>query len=461
MKIRKKIIWVIYIIFILTVIPSVLAAKEATFVSISLHSYEPSPVQPGQVMDFILLVDNLGGRTDDASLEIIEEYPFTLEHSQDIEEAKNLGSIGFSRRLQFRIRIADDAQDGITPLRVRYKDSNLKTGFREETFDINIETFDARLNILKVEQIPSEIVPGETGKLILTIENMDDRPLKNIDITLDVTNSFDMSTNMNNMISMQAMINARLEDVNRRIASGLSPLKGPTPMMVVKEDMETSQKSLRFSSFAIIDSSNQKNIKSMFSGEIVKVEFNVMALPDVQPNIYAIPVYLNYNDDDNSPFHVRADIPAIINDAPEIFVDIKSTNLRTTDFSSEVVFTVANRGLSELRYVTIEMAEDESITLLTAPRTIYIGNLAPGESKEGTYQILAEDEHIRFPINVEFRDSFNKEHQQKIELPFTIINRNYYRDLPYEMWIAWIILGVVVLVLTIFYVRQMAKKESE
>ena len=44
-------------------------------------------------------------------------------------------------------------------------------------------------------------------------------------------------------------------------------------------------------------------------------------------------------------------------------------------------------------------------------------------------------------------------------LELEIINRNYYRDLPFEMWLAWIILGLVILMVTMYYVKNMTKKK--
>ena len=429
-------------------------------VQVSLLEYEPSPVQPGQVMDVVIELDNLGTSVDDASLYIVSEYPFTVEHSQDVDSAKNLGSIGYSRKLQFRVRVADDAKDGITPLRVRYDDSfQTGKGYFEKTFDIDIQTFDAHVDIVSVQQVPPRLEPGEIGKVILTLLNADDRPLKNVDVTLDLTHSFDASSNMDNMIAMQAMVNARLEEVNRRVASGISPLTGATPMMNGNA-MDGANGNFEFKAFSLVDSTNQKTINRLGAREEVKVEFDIMALPDAMPNPYATPLYLNYNDEENNPFHLRVEVPLMIDAKPDLFIDIQSTNLRTDDIAANVVFTVANRGLSELRFITIELEDDESFRLLTAPRSIYVGSLLPGESKEGTFSILPEDKELNLTVVSNYRDSFNKVHEETSTIPFTVINKNYYRDLPYEMWISWIILGIVLLLVTIYYVRQMSNREG-
>ena len=454
MKIRKLLTSVVLILFLFPVVS--LAQVTSPNIGISILDINPDPIQPGQVMDLYIKVQNDGRITQDSSLEIVEEYPFTLEQSQDIDLAKYLGGITYSQRLLFRVRVAEDAKDGITPLRIRFKENKNQQSYYEEIFDINVGTFDARLNVIKVSQDPKYFKPGGSGKLIITLRNEDDQTLKNIDLNLDLTNSFDPSQNIDNVLAMQSLVNARLEEVNRRVASGLSPLKGATPMMSINSNQPNGMQ-YGFKALAPVGSSNQKTIKMLQSNKEIRIEFELMALPDSSPNIYAVPLYLNYNDEDNNPFQMRVDIPVTINSEPDLFVELKKTNLRTTDFAAEIVFTVANRGLTDLNYVTLELGEDDTITLLTAPRTSYIGNLAPGESKDATYQILANEDVILLRPITEYLDSFNNNHRKVKDISFTIINKNYYRDLPYEMWITWLILGLVILALTSFYVKHMSK----
>ena len=438
---------------ILIIASTMVSAQGFSGIGVSLLRYSPQPVQPGQVMDVYLQIANTGDPTTDTTLELIEEYPFTIENSQDRNRAKNLGSVSGTQTLQFRIRVADDAKDGLATLRAKYKANGNDRGYVEANFDINIQTFNSRLDIIKISQDPEQIEPGKKGTITLTLQNNDDKPLQNIDVVLDLTNSYDVDTNMDNMISMQSMVNARLEDVNRRVASGQSPLKGATPMMNGAGANGVIQ--TRFDAIAPVGTSNQKRISFIEGQGQATVSFDIMPLPDAKPNIYAVPVYVNYNDEDNNPFHVRVDAPVTVNMEPELYVALESTTLRTTDFAGELVFTVANRGLSDLRYVTIELQDDSTIELLTAPRTIYLGDLGPGEAKTGQFTIIAHDQKINLLPRVNYRDSFNEAHSDLKPLPFTIINRNYYRDLPYEMSLVWLILGLVILALTIFYVWRM------
>jgi len=145
---------------------------------------------------------------------------------------------------------------------------------------------------------------------------------------------------------------------------------------------------------------------------------------------------------------------------PEVLIEIKETTLRSTDFAGTISLIIANTGHSAVKYASIQFEENSEFELLTAPKTVYLGTLEPGDSANATFEVIAKESDLHLPATLSFRDSFNEKKEIKEELELNIINRNYYRDLPFEMWLAWLILGAVILALTIFYVRNMSKKDE-
>lgn len=433
---------------------SIVHAAEAPKLSVSLVSSTPEPAQPGQDIDIILQIANTGDPTSDAWLEIVEDYPFTVLPSGDADRARNLKVVSGTQKLQFRLRIDKDAQDGLTPLRIRYSDTR-QGGYAEETLNIQIETFGARLGIDRVEQQPERFEPGQKGEVAITLTNYDDQPLHNLDVVLDLANVYTMNSNMDNTMAVQAMINARLEDVNRRIAAGQSPLTGVTPMGV---SADGTMPQADFMAVAPVGSSTLKRIGTLLPDETITVVFDVQAMPDVTPGIYATSIYVNYNDEDNNPFHTKSEIPLLIDMDAQPVVQLKSSTLRSTDFAGDVTVLVANRGLGDLRYVSVELLVDEGYQLITAPSEVYMGTLAQGEFSEATFTVLPHEELLRLPVRLTFRDSYNNLLTVDEELTLDIINSNYYRDMPYEMMLSWIILGVVVLALTGYFLHRLSKK---
>ncbi len=427
-------------------------ALEAPNLDMTIVSYTPEPVRPGQAFDIVLEISNSGDKTDNVWVEIVEDYPFTVLQGGDYERAKNLRVVSGTQKLQFRVAVDESAQDGLTPLRVRFSDS--KIGYREMDFNIQVETFGARIGIDKVKQVPSKLMPGQKGKIYITLTNLDDQPLDNVDTFLDLTNTYDSTSNMDNTLAVQAMINARLEDVNRRIAAGMSPLAGATPMGV---SPATKYEDLTFKSIAPVGSTTLKRTGELIPGESVIVEYEIQALPDITPGIYAIGLFVNYNDEDNNPFHTKTELPVTIDMPSEPFVQLKSSSLRSTDFAGDITILLANRGLSDIRYASIELLDTEQLQLITAPNNVYVGTLNSGESAEATFNVLPHEENLKIPIRVTYRDSYNNAVEIKEDLHLEIINRNYYRDMPYEMMLPWIILGIVFLILTWYFLSRLKK----
>jgi hypothetical protein len=440
-------------------------------IDVVLTSYSPSPVQPGQVMDLYLQVTKSADPLSSADLErssyidkpwieIVEDYPFNLERSQDLDRLDSLGNVAFAQELQFKIGVKDDAKDGIYPLIVKFGSGDDKTQFYEETFDINVETFDAHISIESVTQNPVEIVPGSEGEILVSVRNNDDKPLRNIDVILDFTHTLDAYSNMNNLISMQAMINSRLEQINRRVASGLSPLGGATPMMTGDNSEEMSGDAQDFSAFAPIGSVTQKRIGVLNPGESADIVFNVIAKPNIGADIYSVPVFVNYNDDDNNPFHIQSHLGIVVNDLPELYVELESSSLRTVDFFGEISVVVANKGLTNLKVVELVLHESDDYELVTAPRSAYLGELKSGESKASTFTVVPNKDEVDFLFSVEYRDAFNKEQVTDVSIPFRVINQNFYKDPKLESLYAWLIIGVVMTILVALYLRAHFKNKE-
>ena len=411
-------------------------AKQTGSLDVKLTQTLPEIPQPGQEMDLFLSLVNRRGLATGAWLELVDEYPFQILPTSDTERAQNLKILN-GNRLQFRVKIADDARDGTAKLQIRYGFSGDHEDYRKIYFDIPIRTFDPILNIEQIRQEPAEIAPGDYGKIYVTLKNHGHLNLQNIGVLLDLTGKFNPTVNFNNNIAMQAMMNARLQEIDRKVAS---------------------VKQADFIAFTPVGSATQKILPGLQPGESTTVTFDVQALPDAQSKIYTTPLYVNYNDKYNNPFMIQGDVALKVNMQPDVYVAIDSSTLRSSFFQGDLTVKVANRGQGELRYVSLKLAENDQYQILTAPQETYLGTLKPGEEKTSTFQLVPKEKgKINFPFTLAFRDSYNQEHTQAVELPLNIINREYYKDIPLEWMAVWMVLGIVILVLVAWYVRNLRK----
>ncbi len=431
-------------------------AKQISSFDVKLTQTLPALPQPGQEMDVFLTITNtMGGLSTGSWLELIEEYPFQILPTADVERAQNL-KVPHGIRLQFRVKIADEAKDGIAKLQVRYGFGADHEDYRKIYFDIPLRTFDPLLSIEQIRQEPTEIAPGDYGKVSITLKNHGHLTLQNIGVLLDLTGKFNPTVNFNNNIAMQAMMNARLLEIDRKVASGESPVTGQVPLVTGQATMEVKQAD--FTAFTPIGSATQKLLPELQPGESTTVTFDVQALPDAKSKIYTTPLYVNYNDKYNNPFMIQGDVGLKVNMQPDVYVGLDSSTLRSSFFQGELTVKVANRGLSELRYITLKLGDSDHYQILTAPQETYIGTLNPGEEKTSTFQLVPKEKgSVTFPFTLAFKDSYNQEHTQKVELPLNIVNREYYKDIPLEWMAVWMILGIVMLILVAWYVRNLKK----
>ncbi|MFH1400856.1 MAG: hypothetical protein ABIH41_05015 [Nanoarchaeota archaeon] len=455
---KKYLVAVVISVLVTSALLSTTAGAAPTpNLQVALLDYTPDPAQPGQAIDLTLEIANSGNPSDDAWLEIVEDYPFTLLPGGDTQRVKSLRIVSGTQKLQFRLLVDKDASDGPTPLRVRYSPSTSTGNYQEATFTINVETFGARLGIDRIQQVPERLEPGQEGRLIITLTNHDDQTLRNVDLLVDLTNSYDIASIMDNTLAVQSMINARLMNINMRMESGLTPLGGSSNM---KND-NGMKPTLSFVAAAPIGTSTLKRIGSIEPEQTLSITYPLRALPDTPPGIYATQVFVNYNDEDNNPFHTQSEIAIEIDSAADPLVHLKQTTLRTTDFAGQVIIEVANRGQSSMQFATITLVPDDAYTLITAPREAYLGQMEAGSSKEAIFTILPHDESLSLPVILTYRDAYNTPRTQETTLTLDIINKNYYRDMPYEMMIPWIILGAVIVILLGYFLRTSSRKKGK
>jgi hypothetical protein len=433
---------------------------------VKLVDYTPRPVQPGQFVDVILQVERnplfdqpKNNYDSGAWIEIIDEYPFTVEKTFDYERAKNLGALASGQKLQFRLRVDGNAKEGTTQLRVKYGTSVKDKGsYGIYNFSVSIQTLDASVAVTEVIQEPATLKPGEKGKVYLTLTSHDSRSLRNVDVILDLTQSFNVNDNMNNIIASQAMMNSMVQAANIRMASGQSPFMDGQQVTVQAEEEEAMDGKTSFIAFAPQNTPTRQRLGTLNPGQSEVVEFDIIALPDAEPNVYAVPLIINYNDQRNNPYNIKTEVGLTVDAPPEVYVTIEKSMLRSTFFAGDVTIAVANRGSAPMKYVVLSMNDSEGYQIITAPKEAYIGNIMPGEKMMTMFKILPTEKELNFPITVQYKDAFNNDHVAKVDIPFTVINDMPYRDTPWEQMIVWLILGIVLAVLVGWYIKSHSAK---
>jgi len=212
------------------------------------------------------------------------------------------------------------------------------------------------LTISSVNSNPTEIQPGNTVALDLTIKN---------DLNDDVSNVV-VNLNLNNPTN-------------------------PLP-------------------FAPYQSSNQRTIDSLSSGDHETVHFSLIALSDAASGTYTIPVTITYLDGNILGTDSSGVVSVTINAKPQISVSSEQSSL-IKGTSGKVTLMIVNSGLGGSKFLTINVNSVQGITF-TSPNSVYIGNIDSNDFDSADFNVFVNanaPSTINLPVQVTYTDSTNNQ----------------------------------------------------
>jgi hypothetical protein len=144
----KKSVILFAFVFLMFGVSSVFAVCN---LDISLVNQDPYPAIPGEEVKVVFQVDGIeSDDCGDVRLEFVEEYPLSLSPGQ--KNYYEIESGTFSRDFQsfflapFKVRVADNALDGDTPMEIQYKAGG-NNNYVIEEFDLNIDNIIADFEV--------------------------------------------------------------------------------------------------------------------------------------------------------------------------------------------------------------------------------------------------------------------------------------------------------------------------
>ncbi|MDM7918485.1 MAG: COG1361 S-layer family protein, partial [Methanosarcina sp.] len=159
--------------------------------SVDLLNQDPDPVNPGDVLEVRISIENTGyDDIENCFVEIKPEYPFkALSGEKLVESIGTLGKRSEDDRrkvLKFKVGVENDINEGSYPLKVYLYSTDKKKKVsltKELTIDIDSES-NAEIEYISVEKL----IPGEKTKLTFGIRNAGNSPLKNSMFSWESTN---------------------------------------------------------------------------------------------------------------------------------------------------------------------------------------------------------------------------------------------------------------------------------
>lgn len=341
--------------------------------SVDLLNQDPDPVNPGDVLEVRISIENTGyDDIENCFVEIKPEYPFkALSGEKLVESIGTLGKRSEDDRrkvLKFKVGVENDINEGSYPLKVYLYSTDKKKKVsltKELTIDIDSES-NAEIEYISVEKL----IPGEKTKLTFGIRNAGNSPLKNSMFSWESTNDVILP----------------------------------------------------------VGSSNVKHINLIDVGETANVSFEVLTNVNTKPGLYKLDMTLTYDDIEElqtitEAGYVENEKRKTIESKAGIYIG------GTTDFdiafmeqspTGAYTFSVSNIGNNGANSVKVSVPLQENWTVTDGSNSVVLGNLAKGDYTIADFNLepatVGEELPIKFEISYTSSDGIRQVEENVISL---------------------------------------------
>lgn len=410
----KQTLFGLFVVFLLVGIIPATAQVDFSSITIVPLRYEPCPAQPGEYMRLWINLENEGIEKAENLVVILEpKYPFYLDESENAtREIKTL--VGLDNTIiDYKIRVASDAVSGENELKLKYSTKDREV-WVEKKLKINIQTLDVTLDVVSVES--NEVEPGETTNLKIKLKNGADSYLRDINVKLEFRETFSGGT------------------------------LGETTVIDYP--------------FSPINSTGERKIYLIESGQEKTIAFNLLASPDAACGPYKVPLTITYYDSTGEEYIKSDFITLIVSAEPEITVGLEDSEILSSGQTGTITLNIINKGLTGVKYLTINLKQG-NYEILSLPE-IYIGNLDTDDYDTTEFRIYAESNEKELPLKIKlsYRDDNNKEYSEEQTVSLRLYTQEElqkYNLVPAQSNTSLIILVVVVLVVGYWFYKKRKK----
>lgn len=381
---------------------------------LSVSNYNPLPAAPGRNVDVWINVQNVG--TEEANnieLEIVDSTVFKLLSNNDRVKIIPVLGTQNDKIIKYTLKVSDSAPDGSNEILFKYTIGNIVgSTFESKTF-IDVKSTEAPITISKVIMEPETITPGSSSELSLLIKNL--------------------------------AKSTSLKDVT--ISLGLAPVVSATAILIDYP-------------FVPVGSANQKTINRILPGQTAEIKFQLAAYPDATAQIYKLPIFLSYYDDTGTNYNKSVLIGIEVNSIPDILVVVESSEINSKVKEGTVSFEITNRGLSDIKLMTITLEESDDYEILSPSSEVYIGNIDSDDFENVRFEVKinGDAKEIAFPLQIEYKDALNKRFSEDIQLKYVV--REAHNGNSGATTIVILVVIVVIVGMIIFFKKRKKKRRQ-
>ena len=232
--------------------------------------------------------------------------------------------------------------------------------FERTTLTVDIDTYDARLDISNVELDPMPVLAGQEASLIVTLSNKADSLLKSITASLD----FD------------------------------------------DDDLP----------FAPYQSSSEKTVGNLGAGNAVGLQYKIYVDPSAEPGLYKVPLTLDYSDNAGASYSTEELVTILVGANLDLDIQVRNSEIWRGAKTGDVTFEIQNKGLGEIKSATLSLVDstDGSYEVIGSQSSFYLGNVDADdtETEELTLKINSRKD-VELIVMLSYLDSLNVEQSEE------------------------------------------------
>lgn len=364
----KKIILIA--IFALVIMPLALARQieysQDNNLKLDLVSYSPSPALIGSTSILKFEVTNIGSNII-ANQEIIASTKFPLSVTGSNTITIDSLKPDETKQLEFEVKVSSSAPEGTHVFVLQFEDPTVDSQFTAANFDISVKRLQRTIASTRVTTDPEYIPPGSKALINVEIENNAGFAMKDVEVKLNFSDAI--------------------------------PL-------------------------APYETTSQKQIDIIKSNSSEKVTFQVIALPNAEPNVYRLPLSLTFNDELGNENTRQDFIGIIISSKPEYDLTIENSAL-IRGIKDKVTVSVSNIGPSNIKYLILEVLPSKYYQILNPPR-VYIGNLEPDDYETSDFDFYPKTSgSIAIKVKLEYKDDMNNPITDTKDIQVHVYSKTY------------------------------------
>lgn len=326
------------------------ALTETTTYAVTLLKYEPTPAQPGDIVEAWIQVTNTGRlASPQTTLQLDASYPFTPVNAQDA--TVSVGSIAAGSTYVTRIKLAVDsaATDGTYQIPVRLTSNG--NDYLTTDLDVQVRAPNAVLSVVSAKTNPEQTVPGTPTSFEVTIANTQSSTLRDVSISLDLDGT-------------------GLATVGTTSAQTLARLSG------------NSQQTVRFM---------------------------LLAEPEAQSGVISVPVTFTFLSAAGTSVTQTETVGIVVHAPPEVTVLVDRVTRDTQTKELEVLMRVVNKGLSQIKFAELTLASSDEYTIANGRDVVYVGNIDSDDFQTAEYTLSDVSGQTTLRGTLTYRDALNEQ----------------------------------------------------